>query len=93
MRAKCTELFGVLDGTVAGKDFLDGISPTLADVAAGPSLHRLFALGLESPEHEHLAVFPVNSLFDGRRRGAPLRLSPILSKERAVLGNGATWER
>lgn len=57
MRAKCTELFGVLNGAVESKDFLNGKTPTLADVAIGPSLHRWLTLGLESPEHEHLPTW------------------------------------
>jgi glutathione S-transferase len=47
--AQCGRLFGLLDQVLAGSDFLAGAALTLADIPAGASLYRYFALDIERP--------------------------------------------
>ena len=47
--AACAAHFRLLDGILAGRPFLCGERPSLADIAAGTALYRYFGLEIERP--------------------------------------------
>ena len=53
-RARCAELYGLLDVHLAGRAFLAGDAFTMGDVPAGTSLYRYFEMGIEAPALPHV---------------------------------------
>ena len=48
-RARCAELYRLVDDHLAGRAFLAGDAFTMGDIPAGTSLFRYFEMGLETP--------------------------------------------
>ena len=55
--ARCAEYFGLLDEMLATRPFLLGERLSLADIPAGTSLHRYFALDIERPDFPNVAAW------------------------------------
>ncbi|MGC8469244.1 MAG: glutathione S-transferase C-terminal domain-containing protein, partial [Acetobacteraceae bacterium] len=53
--ADAGRLWGILDGRLAGREFVCGEALTLADIALGPHVHRWFSYPIARPELRHLA--------------------------------------
>ena len=55
-RADCAKLWGIIEAELAGRRFLGGDGPSLADIAIAPWVHRWFALPIERPNQPGLAA-------------------------------------
>ncbi len=56
-RARSAELFALVDHALAGRAFLAGAGPTVAEIALGPLVYRWLALPLERPDLPRLAAW------------------------------------
>jgi glutathione S-transferase len=52
---KNAKLFGLLDLSLDGREYLGGSSLTLADIALGPLTYRWFTLPIKRPEYHNLS--------------------------------------
>ncbi len=56
--ARLGELYGILDGVLAGSEYIGGAELSLCDMAIGVHAHRWFSFeGIEKPEHTHLRAW------------------------------------
>ena len=56
--ARLGELYGILDGVLAGSDYIAGPELTLCDVSIGVHAHRWFSFeGIEKPDLPHLRAW------------------------------------
>jgi glutathione S-transferase len=55
--ARCAGHYRLLDGELAGRDFLAGAQLSMADIAVGTSLYRYFEIEVERPSLPHVEAW------------------------------------
>ena len=56
-RQQAANLWGILDGHLAGRDYLTGDAPTMGDIPAGAAVYRWFTMDLDRPEAPNLRAW------------------------------------
>jgi glutathione S-transferase len=56
-RQQAANLWGILDGHLAGRDYLTGDEPTMGDIPAGAAVYRWFTMDIDRPEAPNLRAW------------------------------------
>ncbi len=56
-RRQAANLWGILDGHLAGQDYLTGDQPAMGDIPAGAAVYRWFTMDIDRPEAPNLRAW------------------------------------